>query len=415
MKHWQTATEWWKAHPFTVDAAFALLLFVVLVLDVAFSSREGSERDPNVFSYLLLAGQSLPLAARRRNPIAVMYAVGASFGLYWVIEFPLGFGAAAAVGIYSAAANGTDRRRTWSRIATMVVVMTGFAFTRYTPGDTSDAVLQALVFGWAHIVPALLGEVVYQRGRRIFELQERAERAEETLETNARLAVVEERNRIAREMHDVVAHGMSVIAVQAAAAQEIAHTNPEKTVEVLARIEHAGRESLTEMRRMLAVLRADEDQQASLAPQPSLSDVPHAVAQSNESGVPTQLVIAGEQRTLPPGIELTAFRIVQEALTNVRRHAGQSASAVVRVSYEPSTVTIEVTDDGRGAVSSFSDSGGGNGLVGMRERIEIYDGSFAAGPVSGGGYAVRAVLPVNADDARPSVASALQTADEVPL
>lgn len=409
---WHAASGWWKAHPFTVDAFFAVLFFVVTTADLYFRSSDGTHRDADLFAYLLLAGQTLSIAARRRTPVAMMYVASVSFVLFWLLDYPLGFDTAAGVGIYSAAANGTDRRRTWVHIGAVLAVMSVLPLLPFTPREGTAAAPLALGVAVFHLAAALLGEIVYQRGRRIDDLEDRAQRAEEALETNARFAVIEERTRIAREMHDIVAHGMSVIAVQAAAAQSIAGTDPEKTVEVLARIENAGRESLTEMRRMLAVLRADEDQQASLAPQPSIQDIPHAVARSVESGVATELVITGLARPLAAGIELTAFRIVQEALTNVRRHAGNAASATVRLAYDPSTLTIDVTDDGRGAVSALSDAGGGNGLIGMRERIEIYDGTFEAGPVAGGGYAVRAVLPVDASESRPSVVSALPAVGE---
>jgi signal transduction histidine kinase len=207
-------------------------------------------------------------------------------------------------------------------------------------------------------------------------------------------------------MHDVVAHGMSVIAVQAAAGREIVHSNPDKAAEVFGRIEAVGRESLTELRRMLGVLRGSGDAEASLAPQPGIADIETAVAHSSTAGVPTELLVDGRRRPLSPGIELAAYRIVQEALTNVRKHAGRAASATVRISYEPRSLTVEVTDDGRGAVSSLSTAGSGHGLIGMRERVEIYGGSLTSGPRPGGGYSVRAVLPVVDADSPSTAASA---------
>ena len=188
--------------------------------------------------------------------------------------------------------------------------------------------------------------------------------------------------------------------MQAAAGQEIVRTNPDKAAEVFARIEAVGRESLMELRRMLGVLRETGDDAASLSPQPGISDIAAAVDQSSATGVATRLVVDGTQRPLAPGIELTAFRIVQEALTNVRKHAGRSASATVRIAYEANVLVVEVTDDGRGAVTSLSGVGTGHGLIGMRERVEIYDGEFTSGPRPGGGYAVRAVLPIVNTDLR---------------
>jgi signal transduction histidine kinase len=213
-------------------------------------------------------------------------------------------------------------------------------------------------------------------------------------------------------MHDVVAHGMSVISVQAAAAQEIVHTDPVKAAEVMGRIENVGRQSLNEMRRMPGVLRnGDDDFSASLAPQPSLADVPGAVEQSTDAGVATNLVVSGDVRDLPPGIELAGFRVVQEALTNVLKHAGPTASATVTIEYGSDDVVIDISDNGRGAVSRLSNSGGGNGLIGMSERVEIYGGELSAGPRVGGGFAVSATLPLD-PAARPGVVSATHSTCE---
>ncbi|HEX6659996.1 MAG TPA: sensor histidine kinase, partial [Ilumatobacter sp.] len=252
----------------------------------------------------------------------------------------------------------------------------------------------------AFLAAAITAGVVIRNRERIFvDTERRAAAAEADRVAEAERAVVRERSRIAREMHDVVAHSMSVISVQAAAGREIVHVNPDKAAEVFATIEVVGRESLAELRRMLGVLRETGDEQTSLAPQPGMVDIAAAVEQSSAAGVTTKLMIDGEQRALAPGVELAAYRIVQEALTNVRKHAGGSASATVRIAYEPQEVTIEVIDDGRGAVSSLSRSGGGHGLIGMRERVEIYGGELTSGPRPGGGFVVRAVLPVVSDTA----------------
>jgi signal transduction histidine kinase len=224
--------------------------------------------------------------------------------------------------------------------------------------------------------------------------EQRAAQAEADRLAEADRAVARERNRIAREMHDVVAHGMSVIAVQAAAGREIVHSNPDKAAEVFARIESAGREGLAELRRMLGVLRETDEHDATLAPQPGIDDIEAAVEQSHAIGVDVTLTIEGDQRPLPAGVELAAYRIVQEALTNVRRHAGAHAVAIVGIAYEPDRLVVEVRDDGRGACSSLSRSGAGHGLLGMRERVEIYGGELVTGPRPGGGFSVRATLPV---------------------
>lgn len=394
--------RWWKANSFIVDAVAAVLICALAIGDVAMWDRGDSlHTDRGVFTYVLLAGQTLPLAYRRRYPIPVMYLLCASIGLYWMLDYPLGFDIAAMVGIYSVANHGLDRHRTWMHLGVVATGVTALAAIDWSADIQRDSATVALGFAGLHIASALLGEFVHQRRQRIVDLQERASLAEEALATSAREAVVEERSRIAREMHDVVAHGMSVITVQASAAQEIAHSNPDKTVEVLAGIETVGRESLSELRRMVGVLRDGEVTEPSLSPQPTLSDIAGAVAQSVEAGVETELIVTGHKPEVAAGIELTAFRIVQEALTNVRKHGGRSASAAVRVEYGENEITIEVSDDGAGATSSLSASGGGHGLIGMRERVDIYGGTFSAGARQGGGYLVRALLPTN--EPRPGV------------
>jgi signal transduction histidine kinase len=237
-------------------------------------------------------------------------------------------------------------------------------------------------------------------------LEAQAALAEAEGETRARLAVVEERTRIAREMHDVVAHGMSVISVQASAAQEIARSDPDRTIDILGDIEATGREALTEMRRMLGVLRSSDDHAGALSPQPSLADLNSAIARCVKAGLPTELAITGDEERLAPGLELAAFRIAQEALTNVLKHAGNPATATVTLDYRPTELELIIADTGRGAVSSLSSTGGGNGLMGMRERVDAYNGHITHGPNPGGGYQVRVVFPLDEDATRPSVTSA---------
>jgi signal transduction histidine kinase len=246
----------------------------------------------------------------------------------------------------------------------------------------------------------IAGVVIRNRERIFVDTQQRAAAAEEDRQAEAERAVTRERSRIAREMHDVVAHSMSVVAVQAAAGREIVYTNPDKAAAVFARIETVGRESLIELRRMLGVLRDGADTGASLAPQPGIADIAAAIADSTATGVATKLILEGDRRSLAPGIELAAYRIVQEALTNVRKHAGGSVSAKVRISFEPESLTVEVVDDGRGAATSLSAVGAGNGLIGMRERVEAYGGELSAGPRLGGGYAVHATLPIAGGERR---------------
>jgi signal transduction histidine kinase len=202
--------------------------------------------------------------------------------------------------------------------------------------------------------------------------------------------VAEERARISRELHDVVAHHVSVIAVQAGAASEEATTDPAR--EALGLIQQTSRQVLAELRSMLEVLSSDEAG-LGLAPQPSLGEVDRLVDQSRTAGLPVELVIAGERRELPAIVDLAAYRIVQEALTNIRTHAGP-AHARVELRYTDDALALEVTDDGH-AAGQAGNGGGGRGLVGMRERVALVGGRLEAGPRPGGGFRVAAVLPLD--------------------
>ncbi len=402
-RRWGASRAWATAHSFGINAFIFSAMCLLSVGDV-YANGGTDGRHANAFAYVLLIGQTLPLALRLRYPLAVMYVVSISIGLYWILDYPLGFDGAAVIAIYSGAAHGRNRRRAWRHVGAVAVVVTISAALPWSTSQEDNPALIALGFSAIHLAAALLGEVVFQRRQRIADLEQRAHEAEENLELRARMAVTDERQRIAREMHDVVAHGMSVISVQAAAAQQVARTNPDKTIEVLANIENVGRDSLTELRRMLGVLRDTHRSDAGLSPQPGLGDLAEAVAQSVASGLPTELVVSGTSLTLPAGIELAIYRIAQESLTNARKHAGQSATASVRLSYSDDSVSIVVSDDGAGAMSALAATGAGNGLVGMRERVEIYGGTLSAEPRAGGGFVVSATLPLD-PSGRPSVAS----------
>jgi signal transduction histidine kinase len=214
--------------------------------------------------------------------------------------------------------------------------------------------------------------------------------AERERDIAAREAVVEERERIARELHDVIAHHVSTMVVQAGAERRMLNDDQAETRDVLGTIERVGRGALTEMRRMVAMLR--QDPADDLVPQPTLGNVPELVRQMQAAGLPVTLVVAGEPTTLAEGIELSAYRIVQEALTNALKHA-QGARAAVEIRYGADQLELVVRDDGRRGNASPVD-GGGHGLVGIRERVAMYGGSIEAGPQQPAGFAVRVLLPV---------------------
>jgi signal transduction histidine kinase len=203
--------------------------------------------------------------------------------------------------------------------------------------------------------------------------------------------LADERARIARELHDIVAHSVSVMGVQAGAARLSMDTDPDRARQVLISIEESAREAVGELRRLLGILRSD-GQPPELAPQPGLADLPGLLAHSQQAGVAVKLAIEGEPFPLPPGVDLAAYRIVQEAITNVRKHAAP-CTASVRITYASTRITIEVHDTGRRAHLAGAGKNGGHGLVGMRERAAVYGGTLEAGPGQAAGFRVRAVLP----------------------
>lgn len=386
-----------KQHAGLVETAFALMVFTFASIDVSGGSLDDTRRSVDLLTYLLLAGQTLPFIVRRRYPIAAMYTMVGSLALYWILDYPAGSDASGLVAIYSAVLYGVRRPATWIHAAVAVVVMTISASLLaggFFVDESGFSLFVVVSVAALHTVAAAFGEVMHQRKLWLTDLQERASRAEAAVETTARLAVVHERTRIAREMHDIVAHGISVISVQAAAGQEVAHADPDRAVSVFADIEHTGREALTEMRRMLGVLRSDDTHPDGLTPQPSLHDLDDAIAHCTDAGMPTDLAVTGNVRRLAPGVELAVYRIVQEALTNALKHGGDTTAASVSLFYGPAELDVSITDTGRGAVSSLTSTGSGNGLLGMRERVEAYRGEFSAGPRPGGGYEVRVTFPI---------------------
>jgi signal transduction histidine kinase len=232
------------------------------------------------------------------------------------------------------------------------------------------------------VVMLLLRRIVGDR-------EARARLAERERDVAAREAVVEERARIARELHDAVAHSVSMMVIQAGAERRVLGADGGSTRDVLQTIEQIGRDALTEMRRLVGMLRTDSADW--LTPQPTLADLPTLMTQVREAGLPVEFRVDGEPRDLPVGIELSAYRIVQEALTNALKHAGR-AHACVSVRYGPDSLELEIADDGAGAQTDVPS--GGHGLVGIRERVTLYGGTFDASARRGGGFAVKVLLPL---------------------
>jgi signal transduction histidine kinase len=346
-------------------------------------------RLPNTVLLFLI---TVPLAWRRRAPTVVFALVLASIALQISliddarsVQPPFQDWIALLIIFYSLGAH-AERRRAIAAGA----LGGGFVVV----GDlvqllSSDVRLEDTVPAW-FLLAAGYGIGFALRGQRIQStvLAQRAERLEREREQKARLAVAEERVRIARELHDIVAHAISVVVVQAQAGQRVLEGEQASAREALRSIETTGRQALVEMRRLLGILRK-EDRELALAPRPSLEHLDVLAERVREAGLPVELRVEGEAKPLPPGVDLSAYRIVQEALTNALKHAGP-ASAQVVVRYRLDEVELEITDDGRGCVDG---SEGGHGLVGMRERAALVGGSVESGTNGGRGYTVRARLP----------------------
>jgi signal transduction histidine kinase len=300
------------------------------------------------------------------------------------------------VAFYTVASNMPRRRATVAAIITAVGIFLSFAsyaFLNSKTGWTYAMTSTYFSFG----VAWLIGD--NQRVRRAYtrQLEQRALELEREKEEKAAQAVTEERARIARELHDVVAHYVSVMVVQAAGARRVLDKDPDAAKGALASVETAGRTALTEMRRMLEVLRTDD---SGMGPQPGLGEIDRLIENVREAGLPVTLKIEGSACCLPAGMDLAAYRIIQEALTNSVKHGGK-AQATVTITYSEDVLEIEVLDDGRGAAAQLLSGldGHGHGLIGMKERVALFGGVLEAGPVLTGGYRVFARMPIEPDDA----------------
>jgi signal transduction histidine kinase len=336
---------------------------------------------------------TVPLAARRRFPGTVLaLCVASALAFAALVMMPIFLGPAILVAVYSVAAYG-DRGVS---LAGLAVAEVGLVAVQLTPGRFERSTF--LLFVGVIAVAWLLGHFVGDRQVYAAQLEERTAELEQAREELARRAVVEERLRLARELHDVVAHAMSVIAVQSGVGAHVAASRPEEVAKALGAIEATSRAALTELRRLLGVLRQADEPQGDLAPVPGLADLEGLLAEVAKAGLAVKLRVNGTRPPLPAGVELSAYRIIQEALTNVVKHAGP-AHAQVTIRYRDQDVTVEVTDDGRGVVTSFSDgrAGTGHGLIGMRERVQAFGGDLQTGPRPGGGFRVAARLPLAAE------------------
>ena len=372
-----------------VDAGVPVLLGVLTVAQLVSDEPSG---DLAVITVCALASV-LPLVARRQAPltVTVVVAAGVIGQTAATADFaPATFASCVAtlICVYTLARIGSRRVVAAGLLVVVVAVaVTAVLHARTVPVEPFEVVYPLVYFGLA----GGLGALVRHRGLRLSAVEDRAAALEAALEREAELAAAQERTRIARELHDVVAHGLSMMVLQAEAAEEVLPRDPAAAGRPLRRIQDTGRQSLAEMRRLLGVLRAAGIEGSSTAPQPSLRALPDLDREAGYAGLTVEVEVTGTTVDLPPGVELTAYRIVQEALTNTRRHSG-ATSARVRLAYARNALRIDVTDDGRGPAGGRP----GHGLIGMRERTALYGGSLETGPGPDGGFSVAAVLPTGA-------------------
>lgn len=379
-----------RANPLAVDALVAVGLTALSLATLAGGARDLGTVDP--LSLVLLVSQTLPLVARRRWPLAIFVITFSATMLHAVlavdgINSTLGF----LVALFTV---GEMRDRRTSGLAALIAGIVVGVLT-LTSGSLPAALSGLVQTELAVFATWVLGVWARDRNRQLETAEERASRLEREREERDRRAVAEERERIARELHDVVTHHVSVIVIQAGAAERALDRRPVDARTAIEAIDATARQALADMRRMLGILGRGPDSGAELAPMPSLDRLGELLEQVRAAGTPVELSVTGERRPLDPGVELSAYRIIQEALTNAMRHA-PGARTRVTVGYSATALDIQVDDDGSGTADAArrrTTDGSGHGLIGMRERVALFGGDFEAG-ATGRGFRVAARLPL---------------------
>jgi signal transduction histidine kinase len=376
------------------DYLLATALGVLGLCELSIRSLNADFHGPRVLNAALVLLIALPVAWRRRAPLAAL--VG-----FWIptqIWLDLVYGPHSNLPIEPF-------------LVLLILVYSASSLTEGRAHRTVIAVLAALyaselallvagLKGLGNVVPGLvfislayvLGRGVRNRRAHAASLEQRTVLLEEERDTRAHQAVIEERDRIARELHDVIAHSVSVMTIQAGAAQRLLERDTAGAHRALETIREAGGEALEELRRLLDLMRDKPQVGSGAEPQPGLARLNTLIRQTEDSGLPVDYAIEGDQRTLPPGVDLAVYRIVQEGLTNIRKHAGP-ATARVRIRFALDGLDLHITDDGAGTTNTRN--GFGHGLIGMRERVALYGGTLISGPRSAGGFEVRARIPLH--------------------
>jgi signal transduction histidine kinase len=392
-----------RLQPRTFDRLLVGFLLAIglinAILDLRFAERElpfplGAPTGmaiPFLVGFALLLVQVFPLLWRRSHPSLVLLLVAAAFAARVLLGFNPGIaGFGLLVAMYSVAAYDVGVRRLLFLLVAGVGFIAGFVAFAVTGNPRSFAItVPSLIF----VAAWLIGDYLRTRRAYVSQLEERAARLERERDQDRRLAADEERTRIARELHDVVAHDVSVIAIQAGAARAVQSTKPEAAAQALGLIETTARETLIELNRLLGVLRSGNGATPDRSPQPGIGQLASLVEGLRAAGLVVDARVDGEPQPLPPAVDLSAYRIVQEATTNVLKHA-RARRVDIRVHYTAAMLALDIRDDGPGD-GTDSASSSGHGLIGMRERVALFGGELRAGRDPAGGFSVHARLPLD--------------------
>jgi signal transduction histidine kinase len=382
-----TISRWVRGlNPSALDAVLGTVFTAIAVVSI-FNPSHGTVRytDVNAGTVLLALAFGLPFFFRRRAPFITAMLSETALVLIACFQHPAGVMSQLFLVASYTVGSWSEGAKRWIGFVLIVAGPLIVAAVGIPDSTTANLTLTAGIYAGAFFLGASM------RNRRLYleQLEERAALLERERDEEAKRAVADERLRIAQELHDVVAHSMGVIAVQAGVGAHVIDTDPAEAKRSLEAISATSRTTLTEIRRLLGVLRSGDD--ASYVPAPGLGDLERLVQEMCDAGVDAHVTFHGRREELPPGVDLTAYRVIQESLTNVLKHGGPSVHVDVTLTFEPGLLGIEVADDGRGVNGRAKE--GGHGLVGMRERVAVFGGSFDAGPAPGGGFRVAVILP----------------------
>ena len=388
-------------HHIVTDAILVSVLAVLAVLNLLSNWQTGQQVSFHLAVFLTLM-LILPLILRRYFPLAVLMfmTVVEIYYRFLLIPEPRYTAYALLFAVASAAAFGSKQWRAWVISFVILIEIIAILLLGLLPqsgwlkGTLLAQVLQLLLNLFLFGVAWWIGEVFRSLGEREADLRERTIQLKNERDENAQRAILDERVRIARELHDVVAHHISVMGIQAGAARKVLNKQPDKATEALAEIESSSRQAISELHRLLGFLRSKNDVEG-VSPQPSLKQLDELVKEMQNSGLPVEVKISGKQQPIPESVDLSAYRIIQEALTNVLKHAG-FAKATVTIKYLIDMLELNIVDNGKGGSADDEKQLGGRGIVGMKERAYLHGGELDTGYLPGGGFFVKAKLPFSA-------------------